>query len=256
MRGLAGKRIIVASGATGIGAATARRLAAEDAKVLIGDINETGLAETVAAIRASGGEAGGIRYDLDDPASIEALIAACVERYGGLDGLANIGADIASSQIELTQNLLDMDLALWERSFRINTLGHALAIKAALPHMARAGGGSIVGISSGATHMGPANIPAYASTKAALHALLRHVASAFGKQNIRCNYVSPGWIMTESAKMVLSDEKRDALIAAMPLTRLGTADDIAATVAFFLSDDAEWITGQVLSVNGGTVYRD
>jgi NAD(P)-dependent dehydrogenase (short-subunit alcohol dehydrogenase family) len=256
MRGLSGKRIIVASGATGIGAATAERLAQEGAQVLIGDINERGLESTVSRIRASGGKAAGFRFDLADAASVAALVQDCIERFGGVDGLANIGADIETARGELDQDLLGMDIAAWERTMRVNLIGHALTIRAALPHLIRAGGGAIVGVSSAAAYGGFANGPAYGCSKAALNALARHVAQRWGKDNIRCNYIAPGWILSESARQYLDREKHDAAVAALPLTRLGEPADTAALLTFLLSEDAAWITGQVIAINGGAAFRD
>jgi NAD(P)-dependent dehydrogenase (short-subunit alcohol dehydrogenase family) len=256
MRGLSGKRIIVASGASGIGAATAQRLAEEGAQVLVGDINEAGLESTVARIRSSGGRADSFRFDLADPESISALVEACVDRYGGVDGLANIGADIEVARSELGQDLLSMSVATWERTLRVNVIGHALTIRAAVPHLIRAGGGAIVGVSSAAAHGGFADAPAYACSKAALNALARHVAKRWGKDNIRCNYIAPGWILSESARQYLDTQMHDAAVAALPLTRLGEPADTAALLAFLLSEDAAWITGQVVAINGGAAFRD
>jgi NAD(P)-dependent dehydrogenase (short-subunit alcohol dehydrogenase family) len=256
MRGLAGKRIVVASGATGIGAATAQRLAEEGAQLVVGDINEGELQATVSRIRAAGGTAEAVRFDLADPPSIEALIQACVERFGGLDGLAIVGADIGMIIKEMGQDLLTMDLAVWDRTLQVNLIGHALAIRAALPHLIKAGGGAIVGVSSGAAYGGFAEMPAYAVSKAALNALARHVAQRWGKDNIRCNYIAPGWILSESARRSLDQGKHDAILSALPLPRLGEPADTAALLAFLLSDDAEWITGQILSINGGAAFRE
>jgi NAD(P)-dependent dehydrogenase (short-subunit alcohol dehydrogenase family) len=256
MKGLSGKRIVVASGATGIGAATAQRLAEEGALVIVGDINEPELEKTVSRIRAAGGTAQGVRFDLADPPTIVALIEACVSRFGGLDGLANIGADIEVARGEMGQDLLGMDIAVWERTMRVNLIGHALTIKAALPHLVRAGGGSIVGVSSAAAQGGFADAPAYAVSKAALNALARHVARRWGKDNIRCNYIAPGWILSEAALRYLDKAKHDVAVAGIPLTRLGTPADTGALLAFLLSADGEWITGQVVAINGGAAFRE
>jgi NAD(P)-dependent dehydrogenase (short-subunit alcohol dehydrogenase family) len=256
MRGLKGKRIVVASGATGIGAGLAQRLAEEGARVVIGDINESGLEATVTGICKAGGDAQGVWFDLADAPSIEALIGTTVERLGGLDGVANIGADIETNRTELGQDLLGMNLAAWERTFRVNVIGHALTIRAALPHLIEAGGGAIVGVSSAAAHAGFADAPAYGCSKAALNALARHVAKRWGKNNIRCNYIAPGWILSEAALRYLDQEMHDAAVAALPLTRLGQPADTAALLAFLLSDDGSWITGQVIAINGGAAFRD
>jgi NAD(P)-dependent dehydrogenase (short-subunit alcohol dehydrogenase family) len=153
-------------------------------------------------------------------------------------------------------DLLGMEIGVWERTLRVNLIGHALTIKAALPHLIRAGGGAIVGVSSAAAHAGFPDAPAYACSKAALNALARHVAKRWGKDNIRCNYIAPGWILSEAARRYLDRDKHDAAVAALPLTRLGEPADTAALLAFLLSDDGSWITGQVVAIIGGAAFRD
>lgn len=256
MRGLNNKRIVVASGATGIGAATAERLASEGAKVIVGDINDAGVAETVNRITASHGVAKGVHYDLADDGSIEALITACARTYGGIDGLANIGADVGTSTLPKDVDVSEMDVAIWQRTLRVNLIGHALLIRAALPHFIAQGSGAIISVSSGAAYDGNLTMPAYAASKAGLHALIRHVARRWGKDNIRCNAVAPGLVLTGPAKATLSQESLDASLTALPLTRLGDTRDLAAMISFLLSDDAAWITGQVISVNGGYAFRE
>jgi NAD(P)-dependent dehydrogenase (short-subunit alcohol dehydrogenase family) len=131
-----------------------------------------------------------------------------------------------------------------------------LVMRAAIPHMVKSGGGGIVSISSGAAFSGSASMPAYASSKAALHPLIRHVAKRWGKDGVRCNGIAPGWIMSELAETVLTGKRRDDVLAGLAMPRLGQPKDIAAMTAFLLSDDAEWVTGQVISVNGGAWFRD
>lgn len=256
MRGLKGKRIVVASGATGIGAATAERLAADGAKLIVGDINEAGVHATVEHILSVGGTAEAIRFDLADEASIEAMMARCVKQYGGIDGLAIVGANIAAGRLEMGQDLLAMDTANWERTFTVNITGHGLTMRAAIPHMIRAGGGSIANVTSLAGIAGYPTQPAYSSSKAAQNALIRHVASRWGKHNIRCNGIAPGWVVTEAVKEVVDKKILDDAIAALPMTRLGTPEDMAALLAFLLSDDSAWITGQIININGGAFLRD
>jgi NAD(P)-dependent dehydrogenase (short-subunit alcohol dehydrogenase family) len=149
-----------------------------------------------------------------------------------------------------------MDIAIWERTFSVNLIGHALLMRAAIPHLQKAGGGAIVAVSSGAAHAGAAEMPAYAASKAGLQALVRHVARLEGKHNIRCNGVAPGLVMTEGVKVNLTEDIRKFVLATVALPRLGEPDDIAAALTFFLSDESRWISGQVLSVNGGQTFRD
>lgn len=256
MRGLTGKRIVVASGATGIGAATAERLAAEGARLVVGDINDAGLAQTLERIRRARGTAHAAHYDLADADSTAALISACVARYGGIDGLANIGADVGTATLKNDFDVGAMDVAIWERTFRVNLIGHALLIKAALPHFISQGGGAIVSVTSAAAYQGDATIPAYAASKAGLHALIRHVARRWGKNNVRCNGVAPGLVLTGPARAAFTPEELEKNLEHLPLPRHGEPADLAAAVTFLLSEDSAWITGQVVSVNGGFAFRD
>lgn len=241
-------------GANGIGAATAERLIEEGAIALIADIDAKGMQATVArlnAIRAD--SAFGRVCDLADAASIEAMIAGFAEQFDGLDGLANIAADIPASQIEKRETILDMDPALWERTFRINTIGYALTMKAALPHL-RKRGGAIVNISSTAGHAAVPFVPAYSASKGGVHALTRHVAINFAKDKVRCNCVAPGWIGTASNATLADPAAQKRVAEGIPLGRLGAPEDIAAAIAFLLSDDSSWMTGQLLGVNGGVQF--
>ena len=256
MLGLTGRRIVVASGATGIGAATAERLAVEGVRLIVGDVNEAGVTATVERIKRAGGTAEAVRFDLGDKASIETLVETCVVRYGGIDGLVNVGADMAAAVQELQANLLSMNEDHWERTFAINVTGHALTIRAAIPHMIKSGGGSIACVTSAAAIAGLPTQPAYASSKVALHGLIRHVATCWGKQNIRCNGIAPGWVISEAVKKQIDPKVLEDAVASVPHTRLGTPEDMAALLAFLMSTDSEWINGQVIAINGGAHFRD
>jgi NAD(P)-dependent dehydrogenase (short-subunit alcohol dehydrogenase family) len=255
MRGIKGKRFIIGGGATGMGAALAGRLVAEGASVVVGDINQPALNTMVKKLVEGGGRALAVTFDLSDEASVGSLVQRCVDEFGGVDGLAITGADLSAATLGNDFDILRTDPKIWQRTFTVNLLGHVLLMRAAIPHMV-ATGGSIVTVSSMAAHFGYADNPAYACTKAGLHALARHVARLCGKDKIRCNVVAPGLVLTEGAQVNLKQETKDLIIKGSPLPRLGEPDDIASSLLFLLSDEAAWITGQVISVNGGMSFRD
>ena len=256
MRGLSGRRIIVASGATGIGAATAIRLAAEGARLVVGDINDAALERTVAGIKATGGAARAVHYDLADAASIRELVASCERSYGGIDGLVAVGADVGTATLPRDVEVTGMEVPIWERTLQVNLIGHALLMQAALPGMSKQQDGAIVSVSSAAAYYGDATMPAYSASKAGLQALVRHVARRWGKDNVRCNAVAPGLVLTGPALATLSQDELDEARRHLPLPRLGEPEDIAGTIAFLQSADAAWITGQVFAVNGGRMFRE
>jgi NAD(P)-dependent dehydrogenase (short-subunit alcohol dehydrogenase family) len=250
MRGLKGKRILVAGSASGIGAATARRLAAEGAHPFLGDIDEAGVAAVAAEIGAVWS-----RYDLADAASITAMVATAADTLGGLDGVANVAADLRREILDHDGDLLEMDLDVWRHTLNSNLVGFAWTIKEVLPHLMDAGGGAIVNVSSDATVSGYPVPAAYAASKAGINTLARHVATRWGKAKIRCNSISPGAVLSDSMR-AMGEEYLKQMQAQTPHERLGEPDDLAASIAFLLSDDGAWVTGQVWSVNGGTALRE
>ena len=252
MRGLRGKVGIIAGGARGIGAATARRLAEEGASVVIGDLLVDQAKAVADAIVASGGQAMAVALDGTSAASQADIVKAATDAYGGLDfyhsNLAG-GTEGDIDALNCTEEVLD-------KSFAINAKSHFLATQAALPALLERGGGAMIYTSSGAAANGAPWQVAYPMTKNAIHALARHVAQKWGKQGIRANVICPGLVLTEAANMHLTDEYREAGLKAIPHTRLGKPEDIAAAVTFLASEDGEWVNGQVWHVNGGTLKRD
>ncbi|MFK0156608.1 SDR family NAD(P)-dependent oxidoreductase [Streptomyces sp. NPDC090493] len=253
MRGLRGKRIIIAGGATGIGAATAERLAEEGASVMVGDINVAGAESTVKRITEAGGNAIAAEFDLGNENSIQELVAATVTEFGGVDGLCNVGADLSEPTLGRDTDLLAMDPAVWRRTHEVNLLGYALTCRSVLPYLLDQGGGAIVNTSSNAAWIGEPERPAYAASKAGINALTRHIASRWGKEGIRCNAVAPGLVLGDKPQ---GDYVPPAYLQVTRSPRPGEPADLAATVAFLLSDDAAWVSGQVWSVCGGMSLRD
>lgn len=256
MRGLRGKRILVAGSASGIGAATAVRLGEEGARLVLGDLDEDGAQAVAQRVTAAGGSARAVRFDLVDPDSIDALVAAAVAELGGLDGVANVAADTSPDTINADVAVVDMDVALWEHTLRANLIGFALIAKHAVPHLVEAGGGAIVNISSGAAWAGEDVRPAYAASKAGINTLTRHLAKAYGKQGVRANSVAPGAVFTEAFEANMGERAKEWMLAIAATNRIGYPADLANTIAFLLSDDAEWVTGQVWSTNGGSLLRE
>lgn len=253
MKGLSGKVVVIAGGGSGIGAATARRLAAEGASVVIGDIAEAAARAVAQQIVANGGRAFGLAFDIGDDASVKNLIDSAVRSYGGVDGLHANAADLRV--IFQDTDAVDIDLDVFDRTLAINLRGHLLCTRHAIPEMLKRGGGSIVYTSSAAAFVGEPNRVAYGVSKSGLNALMRHVASRWGREGIRANAVAPGLVPTEKTRDSLPQAFIEQALASGRSTRLGTPDDIAAMVALLLSEDGAWINGQAISIDGGTTLR-
>lgn len=247
--------MVIAGGATGIGASTARRLCDEGAKVVVGDINDVDGPATVDAIVAAGGTAHFVPFDMADEPSVRRLFEAAAERFGAVDALFSNAADLRSEIILADTDVVDIDLAVWHRTLAVDLTGFFYAARHAIPHLLARGGGPIVVTSSADAFFGAGERPAYAASKAALGALVRHIATRWGKEGIRANAVAPGPVLSEVFEANASTEMLDGFLSQVRLDRLGRPEDIASTVAFLLSDEAAWMTGQVMSVNGGMVVR-
>ena len=248
MRGLQGKVYLVCGAASGIGAASATRLHREGARVLLADINEDGVSTLASTLDPSGESARAFTYDQSDESSITLLLQDVLEAFGQLDGLF---ANAANMQVLLEDgDLLQNDAGTWERTLQVNLLGTAALFRAALPHL-QARGGVLLATSSDAASVGEPTRVAYATSKAAINALCRHVANRWGKEGIRCNTISPGFILTDNLKTTVDPAMFDPVLKSTPSPRHGSSEDVAAAVAFLFSDDAEWVNGQVWHVNGG-----
>lgn len=252
MRGLKDKVGIVAGAGRGIGAATVRRLAAEGAAVVVGDIREAEARSVADEINNAGGRALAVAMDITDEKSVAELVQKAVSAFGGLDFFhAN-----AAGGTEGDVDALNCPLEVFDKSVAINMRSHLICTQQALPALLERGGGAMVYTSSGAAYgVAPWQV-AYPMAKNGLHALMRHVAARWGKENIRANVVAPGVVLTEAVREHLTDEYVEQALARVPSTRLGQPDDIAGMVAFLVSDDGQWINGQVFSVNGGAAMRD
>jgi NAD(P)-dependent dehydrogenase (short-subunit alcohol dehydrogenase family) len=260
MRGLDGKVIVLCAGGTGdsehfgpsMGGVTARRLASEGATLVVGDIDEAAAKRTAELIAESGGTAIHQAYDASDEASTKSLLDRAVAEYGGIDGVHFNAADAGAAGNEGDYDVVDVPLELWHRQIDVCLLGFALAARHAIPHFLERGGGSLVGTSSGAAYVGMPQRVAYSAAKAGMGAVVRHVASRWGKEGVRANTVSPGFV---PSALMLADERLTNSVEATRSHRLGRAADIAAMVTFLMSEDGEWVQGQSICVDGGTVMR-
>lgn len=255
MRGLKDKVAVVAGGAGGIGTATSVRLGEEGVSVVVGDLDHDAALSVARQITDAGGRAVGTGVDISDEQSVAALVALAVERFGGLDILHANAADLSAGTLGHDSNALDVPLDAFDRALSVNLRGHLLCTRAAIPEMLRRGGGALVYTSSGAAFMGEPERPSYAMSKSGLNALVRHVASKWGRKHIRANAVAPGLVLTAGPRSVLSEEFIKMALRGTRSWRLGEPEDIAAMVAFLVSSDGEWINGQVLSVDGGASLR-
>jgi NAD(P)-dependent dehydrogenase (short-subunit alcohol dehydrogenase family) len=253
MRGLDNKVAVVAGGGSGIGAATAVRLAEEGASVVVGDIVVQNAEAVAASIRADGGTAVAAEFDIADDKSVAALVAAAVAEFGGLDLMHANAADL--SVILRDSDALAVELDVFDRTIAVNLRGYLLCTRHSIPEMLRRGGGVIVYTSSASGHVGEPERPSYGISKSGINALMRHVSSRWGREGIRANCVAPGVILTKTILDNSNDEFREFALSLGRSPRLGEPEDIAAAVAFLMSHDASWITGQVISVDGGSTVR-
>lgn len=245
MRGLAGKVALVTGGNIGIGAATSRRLAEEGAAVAIGYYEDADGAQALAhECTYSGHKAVAVHGDVSDPASVTEMVATATASLGTIKFLIN------NAGVARHTPFIDIEEEEWNWIFQTNIYGVYRCTRAVLPAMLKAGSGSIVNISSELALVGEAEQVHYVATKCAIIGLTKALAREVASRGIRVNAVAPGPTDTR----ILSDEERTTEYAAgIPLRRLGRPADIAATIAFLCSSDAEWYTGQVISPNGGAV---
>ncbi|MBT3701410.1 MAG: SDR family oxidoreductase [Alphaproteobacteria bacterium] len=248
---LESKVILVTGGGRGLGQAYAQALAAEGAKVVAGDIRDTG--ETVASVEAAGGDILGLDLDVTDMASCQNMADKAVEKYGRIDGLVNNAAlygDISGGRF----NELSDDQ--WDRVMDVNVKGIWQCCKACVPAMKEAGGGSIINISSLAATYGMPYAIDYATSKAAVIGMTRSLARELGRSWIRVNAVAPSAVLTEGTNDFMGEVKDKALAVIAGNQSLQanlTTDDMTGTIIYLASDASKFVTGQTIMVDGGSV---
>lgn len=248
MNRLKDKVAIVTGSTSGIGIGIARLYAAEGAKVVIcGRRKEKGQA-VVDMITQEGGEASYHFMDITDPASIEALIADTAEKYGKIDILVNNAANVALKDGRVDEVTLEM----WDGIFQSDLRGTFYAIKCVLPYMQKnENGGSIINIGSMAACAGDLGSTAYACAKAGVDMLTQYTALQYGKDNIRCNCVRPGLIVTPENEAKVPQMLKDIFLSNIMVNRYGCPEDIGHMCVFFGSDESAYVTGQIIDVDGG-----
>jgi 3-oxoacyl-[acyl-carrier protein] reductase len=244
---LNGKAALVTGGSRGIGRAIVLRLATQGADVAFSYRgNEEAARETAAAAEALGRRAVLLQGDVSDPVAAEAVVGGALEAFGRLDILVN-NAGITRDDL-----IMRMSLEAWEDVLRTNLFGAFYTIKAATRPMLKARGGRIVNMTSVSGQAGQTGQANYSSAKAGLIGLTKATARELASRGITCNAVAPGFVLTELTEG-LPEALKGQIVERTPLGRFGTTEEIASAVAFLASDEAAFITGQVLAVDGGLV---
>ncbi|MET0134591.1 MAG: glucose 1-dehydrogenase [Kibdelosporangium sp.] len=246
---LEGKVAIVTGGAGGIGAATVASLAEAGARVVVADVSEPAITELVDSLTTQGLKVAGHVVDVAAEESVRELVQFTVDTFGGIDILDNNAALV--SAIKRDRDVVNMPVDLWDEVMAVNLRGPMLLCKHSVPVMIERGGGSIINIASGQGLSGDRTMVAYGSSKGGLIALTRFVAAAYGEYGIRCNTVAPGLIKTPALDADMPGFVQDKIRVHNLIPRLGTPADVAGFVTFLASPAASFITGQIISVDGG-----
>jgi NAD(P)-dependent dehydrogenase (short-subunit alcohol dehydrogenase family) len=226
-------------------------LAREGAAIAVVDIDETKAAEVANEIRRTGAQAIALGGDLAEEHTARQVVQSTVTEFGQVDVLHNNAALTASSFLSRDTTVSEMSLDVWRRSLEVNLGSQLLMCKYTVPEMRKTGGGSIVNMSSGAALSGDRTRLAYGVSKSGVHALTMYVATSEGKRGVRANTVVPGLILTDAVRAHLSEEIIGRLSRATLTPYLGQPEDVADLVVFLASEQSRYITGQMISIDGG-----
>lgn len=246
---LAGRVAVVTGGSAGIGRGIAEALARAGARVVVASRRQEAVTTAEKELVTLGYDAFGVATDVTDESSVEALMSATGDRFGGLDILVNCAGGSFGSSFERgpVLSLRDQDLL---ECYRLNVVGTFLCTKAAVPHMRERGAGSVVNITSVAAYSAARGMAAYGAAKAAMNSLTRSMARELAP-DVRINAVAPGHIDTPRTNDRRDEAKRARQLAETPMGRYGTPEDVAGAVIYLASDAASWVTGEIIRLDGG-----
>lgn len=245
-----GRRILVTGAARGLGFSFARTLCESGARVVLADLREELLQQSVSTLRDQGFDVSGIAVDVEDPASIQRCAEQAVINLGGLDGLVNNAAVTDSGG----RGMDDIEIAKWDQVMNVNVRGTWLMTRACRPALRAGGRGAIVNLASDTAMWGAPNLLAYVASKGAVIAMTHSLARELGPDNITVNAIAPGLVLVEATQYVPESRHRQ-YIDQRALQREQMPEDVSGAVLYALSDLARFVTGQVLAVNGGFVMR-
>ncbi|MFE2349188.1 MULTISPECIES: SDR family NAD(P)-dependent oxidoreductase [Kitasatospora] len=248
MARLKDKVAVITGAGSGIGRAAAELMAAQGALVVAADYDGAAAEETARLVEAAGRHALPVTVDVTDEHSLEELFATAVREFGTLDVLCN---HVGGTDPRRDLDLLRMDFEEFDRAVARNVRSTLIGSRLALPHLIRAGGGSIINTASVAALVGDVTQTAYGAVKAAVVSITKSIAVQYGPQRVRCNAIAPGAVLTPALRDNLPQPVIDSLLAVNALPYLGAPEDIAHTMVFLASDESRYLTGQLLVVDGG-----